>query len=102
MNLPLFYNIFIDQPNFLQDNTLQLFTRYLTIFLINFPLFCLIICFFLGIFKKNNIQLIQNTALYLSGFSFILTLFLLILLDKSNTFFQITFQISLSPLLTGS
>jgi hypothetical protein len=74
--------------------------KNLLFYLINFPLLCIFIIFFLGLFQASANKKIYNSALYLSAFSFISSLILLLYLNKSNLFFQAIFQISLSPLTT--
>jgi len=76
--------------------------QYFFCFLLNFPLFCLFLTFFLTYFFKMQPQKIYTIALFLSGISFILMLIFLNFLNKTNTFFQINVHLKIAPLLPQS
>ena len=90
-----YFTVFLLDPEF---NLKQ----YFFCFLLNFPLFCLILIFFLSYFFKMQVTKIHNIALYLSGISFLLMLFFLSFLNKTNTFFQIQINLKITPLIPQS
>lgn len=76
---------------------IDLSSKSLLFYLINFPLFCIIIIFFFGLTHTSWIKEMHEISLWLSAFSFIASISLLLFLNKSGLHFQSLFQVTISP-----